>query len=842
VRQFATGSDRRSECAYYALTRGLPPKRVGVLLVFLVGLWGPVRAPAQDEPAKGKVARPKAEPTATVPLGKFVPKENLILYVEFAGLDATAAAWKNTAAYRMLTETPLGVMMEQVTTQLLEKTLSLYPNHRLNASELFSLIKHSVQSGWVLAIHANPKSSDGPLRGTLVVRSAAGKEFRVLSAQTMGWMMGDAKPKGEWKTGRMMVAVPAPAPAAPAAGASAGWVWWAEKEDLVISFPGPSSGDAVIAALDGKAPCALEHPLYQALSKPEGGFQPVCFAFADTANCPAIPTRLTELLHTMGAEWGVQRIDARLGFEGDALVTVTRVTAPKPRRGPLALFNQPTFERSALLPLPTGVDSLVALSMNPARVLEALYAADTSDTIKTQVEELAKSIRRGGKIDLERDLLAHLGPKMVFFLAPERSAATNDESAESALKKGFSLLALATAMQSVLPKLTLVAEVDNPESVGKALDAVVVAANLALKARAHELADEERAAAAREPEGGARPPGPGGARAGGAGARGKRRRPEDTPAPQFMPVLGHDNAFVLTTPRDSALKLGPSHFRPTIQLEGKYLVISTSSDAVRTALTALQRKDGKPSEEVQKACAAVPSGLIALGVNDVRDGLSSVLASWPGTLQATVNTAIALSRPRSEAEKSPAGGGAGQQPGLGASMAGGRARGMGAAGVLSRAAPGGGPAAERERGSSSGPNRSGNAPGTPGASGSGGDDMVQLNVDADKLPKADDLKKLLSASIAFINVSDEEVRFTTRTAFPNLGLPIQVAPLLASTPLGQRIREALVPGQGTNPDQSSPASGGASPGATGTPPGGQAGTPPAAPPGKPRGGRRGGND
>lgn len=354
------------------------------------------------------------------------------------------------------------------------------------------------------------------------------------------------------------------------------------------------------------------------------------------------------------------------------------------------------------------------------------------------------------------------------------------------------------------------------------------------------MAEEERATAALEPEGGARAGGPGGARAGTTGARSRRRRPEDTPAPQFTPVLGQENAFVLTTPRESALKLGPGHFRPTIQLEGKYLVISTSSDAVRTALAALQRKDAKPSDEVRKVCATVPNRLIALGVNDVRDGLSSVLASWPGTLQATVNTAIALSRPRTEPEKATTGGGGGgqQQAGRGASMAGMRPRGIGAAGGLSRAAPGGagGPAADGERGSSAGANPSGNG---SGASGSGAD-MIQLNVDADKLPKADDLKKLLSASIAFINLSDEEVRFTTRTAFPNFGLPIQVAPLLASTPLGQRIREALVPAQ-ANPDQASPSSGSASPGATGAPPGGQSGSPPAAPSGKRRG-RRGGDD
>ncbi len=834
----------------HALTSAIPARRVGVLLVVLGGLVAPMRVPAQNEPAKSEAASSPGAPAAPVPLGRFVPKENLILYVEFAGLNASAASWKNTAAYRMLNETPLGAMMEEVTTQLLDKTLNLYPDHKLSGAELLTLVKHSVQAGWVLAIHANPKSADGPLRGTLVVRGAAGKEMRGLSARAMGWMMGDVKPKIDRSTGRTMVIVPGAAPAAaPAAGAAApaaatgspGWNWWAEKDDLAISFPGRSSADGIIAALDGKTPSAVEHPLVQAISQPEGGFQPVCFAFADTANCPAIPGRLTELLHTMGAEWGVERIDARLGFDGDALVTVSRIVAPKPRKGPLAIFDQPTFEKTAVLPMPAGVDSFVALSLNPAHLLETLSAADTSDTVKTQVEELTKAIRHGGKIDIEKDLLAHLGPKMILFLAPERSAATNDETAESALKQGFNLLGLTSAVQSFLPKLTLVAVVENPESFGKALDAVVIAINNQLKAQAHELAELEHAAAGDQPAAGAQPRVPGG----GAGKRsGRRRSPEETPAPRFTPVPGHENAFVLTTPRDSVLKLGPVHFRPTIQLEGKYLVISTASDAVRPALAAMKQKDWKPSSEVQKACEPVPEGLIALGVTDVRDGLSSVLASWPGSLQAMINTSIALSRPRKESDQ-PAGG---QQQGRGAMMATGRGRGARAGGsplVRAGIAGGGGvgPVDSEGGGAAPAPGRfasppASSGPAGPGEPGAGGDDMIQLKVDADKLPKADELKKLISASVAFINLSDAEVRITSRTAFPNLALPINLAPLLASTPLAQRIRAAIVPAQGASTDQ--PA--GAGPGAVAAPPGGQPGVPPAGPPGRRRGGRRGGDD
>ncbi len=58
---------------------------------------------------------------------RFVPRDNLILYVDFDGLDAHAEAWQKTAAYKMLNQTPLGVMLEEVAAQLLDKPWRAFP-------------------------------------------------------------------------------------------------------------------------------------------------------------------------------------------------------------------------------------------------------------------------------------------------------------------------------------------------------------------------------------------------------------------------------------------------------------------------------------------------------------------------------------------------------------------------------------------------------------------------------------------------------------------------------------------------------------------------------------------
>src|SRR5262249_42926620 len=152
--------------------------------------------------------------------------------------------------------------------------------------------------------------------------------------------------------------------------------------------------------------------------------------------------------------------------------------------------------------------------------------------LQGHIEELTESVRSAGSIDLQKDLLAHLGPKMVMYLAPGRSAATNDDSLESALSKGWGPTAAVAALQSVLPKFTIVAQVNKPEAFGKALDAAMIAINAELKTQAMEVAAEQRKEEEKKEGGGAGRAG--GGRAAGGGDRTKRRRSlADTPAPRF---------------------------------------------------------------------------------------------------------------------------------------------------------------------------------------------------------------------------------------------------------------------------------------------------------------------
>src|SRR5262249_55966516 len=148
-----------------------------------------------------------------------------------------------------------------------------------------------------------------------------------------------------------------------------------------------------------------------------------------------------------------------------------------------------------------------------------------------------------------------------------------------------------------------------------------------------------------------------------------------------------------------------------------------------------------------------------------REIMPTVLASLPGTLQTIINTAITVARSRAA---NPQQGGA-NAPGAGPIPGGRRMMGMGPGGGGSMAPgvpprggrPGGGQMPEREG--------SGAAP-DPGAGGNNAPDipadaMVELKVDSDKLPKADDLRSRYFLSTFALTVNDQDVRIVTREAF-----------------------------------------------------------------------------
>ena len=136
-------------------------------------------------------------------------------------------------------------------------------------------------------------------------------------------------------------------------------------------------------------------------------------------------------------------------------------------------------------------------------------------------------------------------------------------------------------------------------------------------------------------------------------------------------------------------------------------------------------------------------------------------------------------------------------------------------------------------------------PGTPGfgpGPGMGGqnsntgnaltaDEMLTLSVETSKLPKPEELKSMLFPGLVTIGVTDQEIRLTTRSAFPNLGSPIlSIASAILIPKLAQARATAATAAAAAAASAAATAEAQAAqgaPGAPGTPPGG---------PGRPGGG------
>ena len=331
-------------------------------------------------------------PPDTSPLARYVPKDNLVAYWEFSGLDSHEAGWKNTASFKMLNETTLGEMLGVLSEQLLDKLMSIVPNHQLNGAEIVSLVKHSARSGWVLALNADPKAPNG-YRGTFVLRGGASRENRALISRLMGWVMGSAKRRGEPKGERRLVVVSSAGTQPPSP--ESGWAWWAEKNDLVVAFMNTGSADAIIATLDSKKPSAFGTRARQGTGEGRWHVRAGLLWIRRPGRGLGKRHPIQSMLTSLKTDGGAERLELSWGFQGDALLSVVRLVAAKPRKGMLALFDGPTFSKTSLLPMPDQIDSFIETSISSRHLVDLIKQMAPSSVVKEQIDDIAESMRAG---------------------------------------------------------------------------------------------------------------------------------------------------------------------------------------------------------------------------------------------------------------------------------------------------------------------------------------------------------------------------------------------------------------------------------------------------------------
>ena len=97
------------------------------------------------------------KPNGPRPPAGYFPREDLVVFAEFDGLDAHAEAWKKTAAYRLLNETSTGAMLERVSVQLADRAFRARPGGAMTGAQWLDLVMHGFRSGFAFGInHPGP--------------------------------------------------------------------------------------------------------------------------------------------------------------------------------------------------------------------------------------------------------------------------------------------------------------------------------------------------------------------------------------------------------------------------------------------------------------------------------------------------------------------------------------------------------------------------------------------------------------------------------------------------------------------------------------------------------------
>jgi hypothetical protein len=617
--------------------------RCGVALAAATTLVGLslIHAPA-IRPLAARPARHAPALVEVAPLARYFPRQDLVAFLEFDGLDHHSAAWTQTAAYSILVDTPTGQMLRTLMARLLDEALARPAPSNLKGDELVALLEQMLRSGFAAGIvraSAEPK----PAVLGLVIRGGGGPDMRATMLKILGMpRRGREAAAVEDRAGRRLNFRPGPGGRVLA--------WWFDGDDLLLSLTGAGGADAMIGARDERVPSAATLPLRQGLARRDGAFTPIGWAFFDRDALPPLPPRAVAL----GLDQ-IERLEYQWGVEDDAIKTVTRLVVPEPRTGMLNALDQPGFGLADLPALPRGLSGFSALSFEPDAFLERLLEIEAAgrgpSRLAERVADIAENIREATGRDLHRDVLQPVGPTWTFYQLPTTGRVPTNPLG------GF----LGGLVRT--PRMVLVADVREGAAFADVLDALmpefnkdlerwsprfpfgvseevapprfgVVEGPLAVPADVPKA--EMKAAMPAEPPPPPVPPGtepllphllmtPGPGQEPDEGAEAAR-------GPRFRKLPPPERGWTLSEP--IAVFPLPVGMRPTVLVGRRHMAIATTLDAARTALAREDEPGGLTvGDPLAASLEGLPERMVWLHVSDPRNGLlPDVLANLPSLI------------------------------------------------------------------------------------------------------------------------------------------------------------------------------------------------------------------
>ena len=383
----------------------------------------------------------------------YIPRESLVTYIEFAGLDAQQAAWKGTAAYGLLNKTTCGAMLKDVVAQTIDGMLTDSPAGKPSGAEVVGFVEEFARSGFVLGVNGKLGSDD--LSALLVIPHAPASAWTKALA-LMGRGAGKVERIGREDGRKVSVAHLDP---------KQDLAWWFEGKDLLISLGKTDKAvDPVVETILGKRPNAVDLPLRKELWKTADGFTPALISFVDLASLPPTPPNLGQA--------GLKRVDSRWGFQGEALMNRMRIVAPKPRKGVLALMDGPSFAPGGTLPVAADAAEFTVFSTDLLKLHDQIsaLAKEMNPALVPQIDGMTKAIEGMTGLKLREEILGLVGPRIAIY-------STSDK-----VSIPISPYQILAQWFLHLPKLTIVAEIKDRAAFGKSLDALMTVANRRIQA------------------------------------------------------------------------------------------------------------------------------------------------------------------------------------------------------------------------------------------------------------------------------------------------------------------------------------------------------------------------
>lgn len=342
---------------------------------------------------------------------------NTVAYFAIDGGAEAKSAWEKSRAHRAIVDSGLAEMLRSLVdagVSMMMREGGAPPGFEELRPTIDKTIAHILSDG--IVVGADIRMLAGEIMIVLPNAAAGGLAGEIDEGVRALCRQAELEVKDEQIEGRQVASVKVE---------TFYLVWWTEGQHLILS--GNQLGPMpVLRRVAGKSDNLTKNERYARfhVSKPfvvTGQFWvdvPPLVRLIPSAAFPQLPS----MLKSLGVD-GLNGVRVTWGFENEWMRTDYDILAPSPRHGLLAMLDAPAVRIDSLPKLPSDVDYVAALSVEPPKMFDAgvqaylaMLALDRVEPAEFEAEFGKFQEQLGFRI--REDLLSALGETLVVYSSP----------------------------------------------------------------------------------------------------------------------------------------------------------------------------------------------------------------------------------------------------------------------------------------------------------------------------------------------------------------------------------------------------------------------------------------